>query len=103
MIPDILWPVKAIEQENPTWPGVFKYIDSFRECELVTGYKIGLAVTYQVRSVDGAWSKAQVRGCYRSRFLRVVNEVALRIILCLLTDDLDRVFVGSYRAIRAEA
>jgi hypothetical protein len=38
----------------------------------------------------------------RTRFLRVVDEIALGVKLRVVTDDLDRVLVGADRAVRAQ-
>ena len=46
---------------------------------------------------------AQVRDGDRARLLRVVDEVALRVEIGLLADDLDRVLVGAHGAVGAEA
>src|SRR6478752_2518323 len=55
----------------------------------------------------GAWigsrSEAQMRDRHRSRFLGVVDEVPLCEQIRLVTDDLDRILVGAYGAIGAEA
>ncbi len=67
----------------------------------MAGDKIGLPAPNQIGSVNSAWPEAQVGDGDRPRFLGVIDEVALGIIVGLLADDLDGVFVGSYRAIRA--
>ena len=56
----------------------------------------------EVRRADRARAEAQVRHRDGARLLRVVDEVALRVGVRLLADDLDRVLVRADRAVRAE-
>ena len=44
-----------------------------------------------------------MRHRHRSRFLGVVDEVSLSVIVCVLANDLDRVLVRADRAICAQA
>ena len=61
-----------------------------------------LRLVYQIGSADRLGTKAQVRDGGSAGFLRVVNEVALRPVLGLFADDLDRVLVRADRAICAQ-
>ncbi len=56
----------------------------------------------QVRRVDRVGSETQVRNGARAGLFRVIHEVALRIVLGFLADDLDRVLVRAHRAVGAE-
>ena len=57
----------------------------------------------QVAGVDRLRSEAQVRDRHRAGFLRVVDEISLRVIVGVLADDLDGVLVRAHRAVRAQA
>ena len=72
-----------------------------QERELVAGHEIGRR--NQVARMDRLRPEAQVRSGHRAGLLRVVDEVALRVIVGLLADDLDRVLVGAHRAVGAQA
>ena len=41
-------------------------------------------------------SETQVGHCNGTGFFRVVDEIALGIVLCVFTDNLDAVLIGSY-------
>src|SRR5579884_3524390 len=103
MVPDLLRFIQAIKQEDTAGAGVFEHIKTFEQRELVAGDELGLVLSYQVGSVDGLWPKAQMGNGHRTRFFGVVDEVALCIILRLLANNLDRVFVGPHGSIRANA
>ena len=53
--------------------------------------------------MDGAIAKAQVRTGETTRLLRVVREVCLAILVGVVTDNLYRVFVGTYSTICAQS
>ena len=48
-------------------------------------------------------SKPQVRDRHRSGFFGIVNKIGLSIVVRILSDDLDRVFVGADRTVRTES
>ncbi len=56
----------------------------------------------QVGRVNRPWSEAQVRDGDGAGLLRVIDEVSLSIVGCVLANDLDRVLVGTNRAIGAQ-
>ncbi len=64
------------------------------------GDEVGLA--HQVDRADWFRPKAQVRDGDRARLLRVIDEVALRVIFRAFADDLDGIFVRAHRAVRAQ-
>src|SRR5574341_192752 len=103
VIPDFIRAIKAVQQENAAGPGVLQHIELLEEIELMASHKIGLIGFDQVWRTDRLRPEAQMGGRHRARFLRVVDEVALREIVGLFADDLDRVLVGTDRAVRAEA
>src|SRR5437867_11706082 len=57
----------------------------------------------QVGALDRLWTKTQVRHSHRSGFLRIVNEIALRVIGRFFADDLDRILVGTNSTVGAES
>ena len=40
---------------------------------------------------------------HRARFFRIVNEIALREVICVLPNNLDRFLVRAHGAVRSEA
>ena len=99
-LPHFIGPVDAVQQEDGPGFGVLEDIITLEEGELVTGDEMGL--TDQIGCVDRLRAKAQVRGGDGACLLGVVDEIALRVVVGFLTDDLDRVLVGAYRAVRTE-
>ncbi len=57
----------------------------------------------EIRAADRRGAEAQVGGGEAARLLRVVFEVALRVVVRVGADDLDRVLVRADRAVGAEA
>ena len=68
----------------------------------MAGDEVGLARADQVRRADGARPEPQVGGGHRTRLLRVVDEVPLRVEVGTLPDDLHRALVGAHRPVGAE-
>ena len=83
--------------------GILEHIEPFQECELVAGDEIGGIDRDQVWSLDRFGAEAQVRYGQSAGFLGVIIEVTLSIVVCLFTDDLDRVLIGANGAIRTQA
>ncbi len=72
------------------------------EChELVAGHEAGLGD--QVRRMDRFRTEAQMRNRLRAGFVRVVNEISLRIETGILGDDLHAVLVRADRAVGAKS
>ena len=67
----------------------------------MAGDEVGLGD--QIAGVDGLGAEAQVRDGHGAGLLRVVNEVALGVVVGLFADDLDGVLVGADGAICAES
>src|SRR3970282_502830 len=101
MVPDLLRPVRAVQQEDRSWRSVLENVIAFQEIELVARYEIRLID--EIGGIDGAWPKAQVRDGNCAGFLGVVYDVALSVILSFLANNLNRVLVGLYRSVRAQA
>ena len=62
-----------------------------------------LSLTDQIGRADRLRAEAQVGNRHRAGFFRVIDEVALCIVVGFLADDLDAVLVGADGAVRAEA
>ena len=101
MLPDVVWAVRAVEQEDRARLGGGEDIDLLQELELVAGDEVG--ARDEVGGADRIRTEAQVRRGQRSGLLGVVNEVALRVVRRLGADDLDGVFVGAHRSVRTES
>ncbi len=69
----------------------------------MAGHEISLIPFNKIRCADDLGAKAQMRHGHCARLLRVVIEIALSVVLCLFTNDLDRVLVRAHSSIRAEA
>ena len=57
----------------------------------------------QIGRADRLRAEAQMRHRHRAGLLRVIDEIALRVIVRLLADDLDGIFVRADRAVGTEA
>ena len=78
-------------------------IRAVEETELVAGDEIGLPGPDEIRRPDRTRPEPQVRDGHRARLLRVVDEVALRVQLGALADDLDRALVRAHRPVGPKA
>ncbi len=65
----------------------------------MAGDDVGLVWADLIGRADRARAETQVRDSYRSGLLRVVDEVALRVVIGLLANDLDRILVRADRAV----
>ena len=66
----------------------------------MAGHEVGSG--NEIVGADGLRAEAQMRNRHRAGFLRVVDEIALSIIVGVLANDLDRVLVRAHRAVRAQ-
>ena len=101
LLPDLVGRVGRVQQEDRPLRRVFEHVDPFQELELMARDEPGLRD--QIGRPDRTGARAQVGDRRRARLLGVVDEVALRVAVGLLADDLDRVLVGAHRAVGAEA
>ena len=67
----------------------------------MAGHEVGPG--NQVAGMDRLGAEAQVRDGDGAGFLRVVDEIALGVVVGFLADDLDGVLVGAHGAIGAQA
>jgi hypothetical protein len=102
VVPYFVGAVKAVEQERGACPGVFEHIHTFEERELMTGNEVRLVQLDKVWCTDGLWTKPQMGHGHSAGLLRVIIEVALREVIGLFTDDLDRVLVCTNCTVCAE-
>ena len=100
MVPDRLLRVRSIEQEDRARRGVLEHVELVEEGELVAADEPCLL--HQITGARRPRAEAQVRDGHRPRLLRVVDEVALGVVVRLLADDLDRVLVRPDSAVGAE-
>ena len=54
---------------------------------------------YEVWSLDLCVTESEVRAGVTARFLRVIIEVTLAIFVCVVTDNLNGVLVGTYSTV----
>ena len=101
LVPDFVRAVVRVEQERAAGHQVLEHVVAVQEDRLMAGDEIGLA--HQVDRANRLGPEPQVRDGHRAGLLRVIDEVALRVVVGVLADDLDRVLVGADRAVRAEA
>ena len=94
-------PKGLFEQERGARLRGLQHVEPLEEAELVAGHEIGLR--NQVSGVDGFRAKTQVRDGDGAGLFRVIHEVPLRVVVRVLTNDLDRILIGAHGAIRAEA
>ena len=67
---------------------------------IVAGHKVGLGD--KIGGFDGLPAEAQVADGEPAAFFGIVGEIALRIQVGVVADDLDGVFIGAHGAVRAE-
>ena len=81
-------------------PGEPQNVLALEEMELVAADEIRRAD--QIGRTDRARPKTQMRNCLRARFVRIVDEVPLRIEARVFGDDFHAVLVGAHRPIGTE-
>ena len=101
LVPDLVRAVHAVEQEHAAGLAVLEHVVALEERPLVTGQELRFGD--EVAGANHIRPEAQVRHGDRAGFLRVIDEVALGVEAGLVADNLDRVLVGTHRAIRAES
>ena len=87
----------AVQQENRARRGDAQHIAAFDKSKLMAGDKIRLL--NKVRGTDRMRPEAQMRNRQRSRFVRVIDEVALSMEAGIFSNNLDAVLVGSNRSV----
>ena len=68
---------------------------------VMAGYKIRMI--YKVCRFDWFFSESQVRTCNTAGFLSVILEISLYIKICMITNDLDGIFVCANSTVRAKS
>ena len=93
--------VHRVEQERTARLQPFEHIVLIDVRRHVARYEIGRRD--QIGRRDGQVAETQVRRGVTARFLRIVGEIGLAILVGRAADDLDRVFVGTHRAVGAQS
>ena len=99
--PNLVLIKRTVEQENAARNQGAEHVVAFEENPLMAGHEVGFGD--QIARPDRLRPETQVRNRHRARLLRVVDEVALSVVVGVFADDLDRVLVRAHGAIRAEA
>jgi hypothetical protein len=92
--------VRGVQQEDGARRGELEHLVPIEEAELMACDEVGAAD--EVGGSNRAGAEAEVRDRHRAGFLRVVDVIALRVVLGLLADDLDRVLVRADGPVGAE-
>jgi hypothetical protein len=98
--PDRLRTVRRVEQEDRAGHRRLQHVEAVEEIEVMAGHEACPAD--QIGRTDRPRPEAQVRDGHRAGLFRVVDEIALGIVIRLFADDLDRILVGPHSAVRAE-
>ncbi len=101
LVPRLGGPVLRVQEEDGARRGRLEHVVAVEERLLVARDEV--RAPHEVRRPDRLRPEAQVRDGDGARLLRVVHEVALREVVRLLADDLDRVLVRAHGAVGAEA
>ncbi len=91
MIPDLVLVIHRGQQERAAGFELPEHIILLEEREVVTRHEVRRVD--EVRLLDEVLAEAQVRDGDGAGLLGVVDEVALRVVVGVLADDLDRVLV----------
>ena len=90
----------AVEQEGAALFEVGEHVVTQHIGRVVARHEVRLID--EVGAADGLVAEAQVGDGYAARLLGVVGEVALRVLVGVVADDLDAVLVGADGAVRTE-
>ena len=93
----------GVEQEDAPLGGLVQHPVARQERGLMTGDEVGVVVFDQVGGVNGVGTETQMGNGDRPGLARVVDEIALRMQVCLFADDLDAVLVGTDGAVGTQA
>src|ERR1051326_814075 len=101
MVPYFFRAEWAVEQEHSAFDQRLEHVVALEENPLMACDEV--CFRHQVSGANWVGSEAEVRNRHRSRLLRIVNKISLRVVGCVLTNDLDGILVGTDGAVRAEA
>ena len=101
LVPDLVGAVGAVEQERGPRRRQPQHVLPLQKAR--TGGRRRSWPSDQIGRVDRPRPEAQMRDRLRAGFVRVVDEIALRVEPGILGDDLDAVLVGADRAVGAKA
>ena len=100
IVPDYLRPMRRVQQQRPARHETLRHVHALEEDGLMTRHEVRRRD--EIRGTNRLRPEAQMRNRDSSGFLRVIDEVTLRIIVRVLADDLDGFLVRADRAVRAE-
>ena len=100
-VPHVIGAVGTVQQEGRSGLGEFQHLHFVEENELVACDEVRLR--YEIGCTDRVRTETKVGDRPSSGFFRIVDEVTLCEEVGVLPDDLDAVFVGANRAIRAKS
>ncbi len=101
MSPYFFGAVGRIQKEGRPVLSVGQHVKLLEEGKLVTCDEVRLI--NEVRALDRLLAEAEMAHCARPGLLGVVDEVALRVVVGVLSDNLDGVLVRPNRTVGAEA
>ena len=101
VLPDLVGRVGRGEEEGGAVLGLGEHVVLLDEGEVVARDEVRVGA--EVRAADRLVAEAEVGDREAARLLGVVLEVALRVVVGVGADDLDRVLVRADGAVRAEA
>ena len=93
--------VHRVEQERTAGLQALQHVVLVHVRGHVARHEVGRG--HQIGRRDGQVAEAQVRRGVAARLLRVVGEIGLAVLVGRAADDLDRVLVGTHRAVGAQA
>ena len=101
MVPDLIGGVGGVEQQCCALSRHVQHLVAFEETKLMYADEVG--ALNLIGAANGTGAEAQVRNGAPARFVGVVYKVALRVIVGLFADNLDRILVCAHGAVGAEA
>ena len=99
-IPGLVGRMRTVEQQGCAGLRQGQHVDPVQEAELMAGHEARPAD--QVGSANRPRSESQVRNGLRTRLVRIVDEVALRVAALVLGQDLHAVLVRTHGAVGTE-
>ena len=99
VIPGIVGGIRAVHEERGADFGIGQNVAFLDKTKLMHGDEV--RALNQIRTLDRLLAKTEVRNRLATGFLRVINEIALRVERGVLADDLDGVLVGADGAVAA--
>ena len=93
--PNLILAEWRIKQEGRTFLSVVQHVVFLEEGEVVASHEVCFLFTQQISRLDHLLAETQVRSGHATSLLGVIDEVSLNFIVGGVTDNLDRVLVGT--------